>query len=65
LNIEFVENTEAIEISLFDIIGNLLLQKEMKSQETKRTIQIPGESGVYFIRIRSEFSSKTYKIIKN
>jgi hypothetical protein len=65
LNIEFVENTEAIEISLYDIIGNLLLQKEMKPQETKRTIQIPGENGVYFIRIRSEYSSKTYKIIKN
>jgi hypothetical protein len=65
LNIELVENAEVIEISLFDIIGNLLIQKEMNSEETKRTIEIPGESGVYFIRIRSEFSSKTFKIIKN
>ncbi|NOQ24669.1 MAG: T9SS type A sorting domain-containing protein [Bacteroidales bacterium] len=65
INIDLTENNEPIEISIFDVTGKILLHKELNSNESSFVVEIPGDSGIYFIKLSSDLKSKTYKIIKD
>jgi hypothetical protein len=64
ININIVENNTPVEVFLFDITGKILLQKEVAINETNFVAEIPGQSGVYFLQIRSGQNISTYKVIK-
>ncbi|HAF28926.1 MAG TPA: hypothetical protein DCG75_07745 [Bacteroidales bacterium] len=65
ITIDLIENKETLEICIFDLTGNLLLCQELNSKETSFETEIPGNSGFYFIRIKSDLIFKTYKVVKN
>jgi hypothetical protein len=64
INIRFVENNAPVEISIFDITGKILLQKEVAINETIFTTELPGERGVYYIKVKSNSNTATSLIIK-
>jgi hypothetical protein len=64
ITIQLVENDSPLELSIFDITGKLLLQKEVARNVTNVTTDLNGESGVYFIKLKSNLKTATYKVIK-
>jgi hypothetical protein len=64
INIRLTENKEPTEISIFDVSGKLILQKGVAIKETEFTTELLGESGIYFVQVKSDSKIATYKIIK-
>lgn len=64
INIQLGENNTPVVVSIFDLTGKIISQNEVAISETIFTTQIPGKSGLYFIQLRSNTKTVTYKIIK-
>jgi hypothetical protein len=64
INIRLIENNTPIEIYIFNVLGKIVLQKEVAINETDFNTNLPGKNGVYFIQIKSNSNTATYKIIK-
>jgi PKD repeat protein len=64
INIRLTKNNSPVEISIYDVAGKLVLQKEVITKETEFVTELPGESGVYFVQIKSDTKVSTFKIIK-
>ena len=59
-----LDNPEILnEINIYDIQGRLVMNKEVKNQQSVR-VNMEGEAkGIYFIRVSNEFGLNTQKII--
>jgi hypothetical protein len=62
---DFNESYSNLNVKLFNLVGQLV--NEQKFQNTSNlSIDINGESGVYFVEIENEnYEKKTFKIVKN
>ncbi len=63
LNIVFSSNISLLELSIYNQLGQDVLRKSI--QENSRSINISDlVSGIYFIKLSTENTSKTFKFIK-
>jgi hypothetical protein len=64
INIQLPESNTPVEICIFDVIGKLIMKNEVAINETSFTTELPDESGLYFIQVKSNSKVSTFKIIK-
>jgi hypothetical protein len=64
INIEVSENKKGLELFIHDMSGRVLITKEIVPFETSISVELPGASGVYFVQLKSNLKSDTFKIIK-
>lgn len=65
LNIYLSENYKKINIAIYNVLGGILLEKEINNTSDLR-IGFPFTRGVYFVKITSKNNkTKTIKLIKN
>lgn len=65
LNIHISENYKKINIAIFNILGGILLEKELNNSN-KLELNFPFPKGIYFAKITSnENQTKIIKLIKN
>jgi len=63
LQIVFPKNIQEAQVSLFDILGKLILNKGIS--ETSNSINLEDtKTGIYIIKIQSQNQTNTYKLIK-
>jgi hypothetical protein len=64
INIKVSENKQGIDLFIHDMSGRVLLTKEIVPFETSISVELPGVSGVYFVQLKSDLKTETFKIIK-
>jgi hypothetical protein len=64
INIRLAKNNTPVVISIFDITGKIVLQKEIDINQTYFSTIIPGMSGVYVVQLKSNLKTASFKISK-
>ncbi|MBR9846005.1 MAG: S8 family serine peptidase [Algicola sp.] len=64
INIQIPTQTEATNLRIYNVLGKLVLEKELTNSETKLDISSMA-SGLYMMSFNSEKGSKTFKLIKS
>lgn len=64
LNIELAEDQGPVDMIICDVNGRILSQKKVDSNYKMLTTEIPGISGVYFIKVQSKAKAARFKVIK-
>ena len=64
INIRTDKIDTPLEITIYDVGGRIILLKELPPKQTISIIELPVENGIYFIQLKSNSKTATYKVIK-
>lgn len=64
LNIQIPTSTEATNLKIYNVLGKLVLEKDLTKSETRLDISSMA-SGIYMLSFKSDKGSKTFKLIKS
>lgn len=62
--IDLTEFHETVSIMIYDIAGKVIAKQDF-SHVDKVAMHIPGENGMYFVRLKTKNGEKMFKVVKN